>query len=430
MSIPRASRISLLVFLLILAAAGLGWRDHQRLASLRATHGKLIAQAAARGISVDSAQARASKRPREDRAADARLAAAGFIAYAKEMESVKWTPGFPDDVTELRMADQMDRMTALDGNQLKIVIDELVAAKDIADSTRANLIAFSVRRLAIDHPQAALRILAGLSASFHRTTSAVLVEWARKDPAAALGWFRANSVTFPADLTDFVKPELIYQAADPKTAFQLLGEFGMDPKDFIPGIARKAVTPEERTAVLVTLREWLGTTEDRKVIEEVSGEAIRILAMGESNDPEGFDSSTRWIAGANFSRTELESITRGLEKTLKLDESGKWIEWLGQTLPADTARERIFHLVKHWSERNFKAAGAWLASTPDSPAKHAATCAYAETICSKDPAMAIQWALSVPEGEDRDRTLNELYNAWPKDDPAGAAAFANEHGIE
>ncbi len=439
-------RIPIVVSVLVLAAAaGLGWRDHLRLASVQATHRELVAQAAALGIALDPAdpaeRVRTTKRPREDRDAGAKDAAAGFIVYAKEMQALGGKLGMPlDEATRKRMMDQMDRMMALDGSQLKVVIAELCANSP----PQIDLIDFSIKRLAKDYPQQALAILTdspGLLDLIHRTTNGqaenliqnVLKGWANNDPLAAIEWFRKNGGKLPDYLANPAAWGLISGSAssDPKLAFQLVGELGFDAGIFVPSIARKrAKTPEQRAATLAALREWRAAAPDDKASEDAAGEAIRLLAFGESYQPNDFDHVTRWVDAANFSPQELESLTQGVERSLKLDETGKWIEWLGKTLLADAVNEFIFRLVSKWSERNYEAAGNWLATAPASPARHIAACAYAETIITKDPATAIEWALSVPEGEERDRTLKKLYEKWPKEDSAARHAFAEEHGIK
>lgn len=156
-------KISIAVSLLILAAAGsLGWHDHQRLAVVRAGHAQLAAEAAQLGISLDpknpAGPVRVTKRERENREADAKLAAAEFIAFAREMEAMEKKGGQPDEATQKKILDFMDRMMSLDAAQLKILIAEIRANKELKDETRQGLLGFSIMTLAKDHPQTALAL--------------------------------------------------------------------------------------------------------------------------------------------------------------------------------------------------------------------------------------------------------------------------------
>ena len=453
MSTSQAMKIPVVISVLLLAAAaGLGWHDHQQLASLRAVHQQLVAQANARGVVLDPAhpgeREHVTKRPRDARDAGSNGTAADFMIYAREMSVLGGKPGSRDEATQKRMEDQMTRMTnrmmALDGSQLKAVIAELNVATDIYDFTRARLIYSSITRLAKDHPQQALTILTdqpGLLDLIHRASDGLaenliqdlLAGWASNDPLKAIEWSRENGGKIPGYLANNVAWGLISgsMSRDPKLAFQLVGEMGLDAGVFVPGIARNtARTPEQRNATFAALREWCAAAPGEKTRQQAAGEALKLLALGESYQPESIDLATRWIDGTRFSPQELESFTQNLERWVQTDESGKWVEWLGKNLPTDTARDRIWHLFTEWSDDDYVAAGQWLTTAPDSPAKHAAALAYSETVFPKDPATAIQWALSVPAGEDRDRTLKRIHDNWPDNDRAAKEAFAKEHGIK
>lgn len=73
--------------------------------------------------------------------------------------------------------------------------------------------------------------------------------------------------------------------------------------------------------------------------------------------------------------------------------------------------------------------GEWLAATFDGPVRTTSIQACARTISQHQPQTAAQWAMTLPPGQDRDKTLKRTYNNWRKDAPE-AAAFAQEHGIE
>ena len=108
-------KISIAISVLILiSAAFLGYADKLRLEGARETHGKLVAEAAALGISIDSespdAGALVTKRAREDKDAAARAAAKELLEFAKEMETYKESGEQPDEKTQERIAGIMDLM--------------------------------------------------------------------------------------------------------------------------------------------------------------------------------------------------------------------------------------------------------------------------------------------------------------------------------
>ena len=435
-------KISIAVSLLILAVgASLGWHDRQQLAAVRASHAKLVAEAARHGIAIDPTHSASpiliTKREREDRAAAAKLAAAEFIAFAKEMEAIEKKGGPPDEAMQKRIMELMNRMISLDSTQLKIVIAELRAAKDLKDETRQSLIGFSIMTLANDHPQAALALFTESSDLFKDNTmsehlvSSSLAKWAKDDATGALAWVRKNAAKFPDLVTDDAKRGLISGTAanDPKLAFKLIAELGLkDTSQAVSAITSTAKTPDERTATLVALRDYLATLPDEKARNAATASSMGGLTHGLAQ--EGFASATQWIAGANFSPTELESITGSLSHSIKSDEAGQWIGWIGDKLPPKTSESNIRNIVSNWTENDYQAAGKWLTTAPDGPAKNTSIRTYAETVSKYDPGTATQWAMTLPPGEDRDETLKHIHENWPKDDEAAKEAFAKEHGIK
>ena len=419
-------KISLALSVLILAAAaGLGWHDHQRLAAVRENHTKLVAEAATLGIALDPSRpadpVRMTKCERENKEAVAKAAAAEFIAFAKEMEAIEKKGGPMDEAQQKRVMEFMDRMMSLDSAQLKILIAQVRADKSLKEESRQGLIGFSIMTLANDHPQAALALFTESSdhlkdsgmMSEHLVSSS-LAKWAQDDPMAALEWVRKNGEKFPDLVTDDAKRGMISGTAanDPKLAFKLIGELGIkDTSQAISAITSTAKTPDERTATLVALRDYLATLPDEKARNEATASSMGGLTRGLAR--EGFVSATQWIAGANFSPTELESITGGLSHSIKSDEAGQWIEWIGDKLPPKTSETNIRNIVRNWTTNDYQAAGKWLSTAAAGSTKNAAIRSYAETVSSYDPDTATQWAMTLPPGEDRDETLKHIQDNRP-----------------
>lgn len=442
-------KLSLALSVIILAVGALlGLQDRRRLASVRESHDKLVAEAAGSGITVDSASpedgVRVTKREREDKEAEAKDAAAKFIAFAKEMEAIQKKGGPPDEATQKRIMDFLDRILSLDAAQLKILITEVRAAKDIKDETRQSLIGFSIMTLANDHPQAALTLLVESSTDpsgilkmdgmGKQAMSTSLAKWAKDDPMAALEWVRKNGDALPALVDDNAKRGMISGAAmqDPRLAFKLLGELGLkDGNRALDSIVDAARTPAERTATLAALREHLATLPEGEGRNQAADAAIRSLFQNAVKD--GFDSGTRWLEGAGFSKEELGQLgDGGFQHNMRGSDTGRWIEWMGKTLPEGKPDNGIRDLVRNWTENDYQAAGKWLASAPEGRAKELSVRSYAETVSRYEPESAVQWADTLPPGKGKEETLKRIYQNWPKGDDASktaAEAFKKERGI-
>jgi hypothetical protein len=433
-------KISIAASILILLLAALfGFHAHQQLVTVRKTHARLVASANQLGISIvpsrPDALVRITKREREDKQADAKAAAVEFIAFAREMEANREKGVSTDEARLKRQMEIMDRMLTLDSAQLKILITEVRAAKDLKDSTRQGLLNRSLKLLAQDSPQAALALLTEPSDLFKGSgslnISPSLAQWATDDPLAALEWVRNNSAKFPDLITESAKHGLISGTAiqDPKLAFKLIDELGLENPSFVvTGIVRAATTPEQRTATLAALREHLANLKDEKARKDLSRSAVYEFAQNIGN--EGFEAGSQWITAAGFTPAELESFAGGLYSSIKNGENGRWIEWIGENLPPRKAADKIESMVRGWTQTDFQAAGNWINSVPDGPTKNTAIRSYALTVSGYEPETAAQWALTLPPGKDRDSTLNRIYQNWPKDDPAAKEAFKQQHGIK
>jgi hypothetical protein len=435
-------KFSIAASLLILAiAASFVWHDHQRLVIVREKHIELTAEAERLGISIDpenpSKGPRITKHQRADREADARLAAIEFIAFAKEMEATQKKGEQPDEAMQERILTFMDRMMSLDSSQIKILIAEVRAATDLKDETRQGLIGFSIMTLASDHPQAALALFTESSDLMEEgfmgqhVISSSLSKWASDDPVAALAWVRENSKKFPDLITDDAKRGLITGAAnqDLKLAFSLIGELDFKESNHgVSNIMRSARTPEERSAALAAFREYRDTLPDEKTRTEIERQAIGNLAQGIAK--EGFETAQEWLTENQLSATELEAFASHLTYNTKSEETGQWLEWMGESLPAEKSATPIKNTVRQWTDQDFKAAGEWLASAPAGPGKNSAVQSYAETIARYEPEVAAQWALTLPPGDECQSTLRSIYHNWPKDDETAKNAFAEKHGFK
>lgn len=441
-------KISIAVSVLILAiGATLGWQNQQQLVAAKVKHEKIVAEAAQQGMVLDPTHSanplRTTKRPREDKEAIAKQTAAAVIAFAKEMETQKDKGGPPDEAGQKRMLELMDRMMSLDTAQLKIVMAEIRASTELKDEMRQGLIGFSIMTLADKHPQASLALLSESADLFKddgmkkNLITSSLGRWAKDDPLGAVDWVRKNSEKFPDLITDDAKKGLVRGAAvqNPKLAFQLIGELGIkDELRVISQIARAANTSTERTATLGALRDYLATIQDDAARQKALGGAIR--SLGDSASREGFVTASQWAASAKLTPEELVSFADGLHDhgdPARSGDAGQWVEWVGANLPADKADNKIQEMVRNWTQKDYQAAGQWLTSAPDGPIKNSAICSYAKTIASYEPEVAGQWAMTLPPSIDREETLRDIYDRWPKEDPAAAqaaAAFAKLHGIK
>jgi len=438
-------KISIAISILILLiAAAVGFNNRQTLSEIRVTHAKLVSEAAELGISTASEPGETkgfvTKLAREGggRAEEAKATARDMIAFALEMEKFKQTGGEPDEAMQKRITDFMDRMLSLDSSQLKILVSEFRASTEMDTETRDGMIVFAIMSLANDHPEEALSIfiesddLVENGMMSKHLLSGSLKNWASTDPDAALEWVRKNGKKHPDLITDEIKSGLVQGAAinDLERGFALVSELGLEkPDSALVAMARGVKTPEERTQFLELLRKY---SDDGKDEGGKSGSSsLTSLADGIAKD--GFEAGSKWMADNNLTPSEMEAIAPTIGYSAKSSEKGQWIMWMGDNLGKGVSDQKIRNTVNNWTRTDYRAAGEWLASTPEGPTKTASVKGYVDAVAKYDPQTAAEWALTLPAGEERNSALNKVLRNMPKETTAEQEAresFKTRHGLD
>ena len=432
--------IALSVFILAIGLAT-GFRHQQQLETLHGERGELAARAVKLGITVassgTSADTKFTKRQRADTEKQTRGFAADFALFAKEMEQQEKSGDTENEAFRRRAMEMTERMMALEPDQLRVVIAQLRENRDISDETRRNMIGYSVMLLSENHPAAALALVAESADLMEdgdigrQVISTSLAKLAKEDPRTALKWLRDNAEKHPEIADDEAKCSILAGAAkgDPKQAFKLMREIGLtDDSGAIEAIIDSGKTPDQRAGILAAFREHLATISDESQRDALREEALGGIARTISG--ESFEAVTGWVSAQKLSPEESVQFVAGLSYDATRADTGKWIDWMTKTLPAEELGERVGDLVAQWTQQDYQAAGKWLAAEPDGPAKTASVRSYAETVAEYEPKVAAQWAMTLPAGDERQEALKSIYENWPENDAAAAAAFAAEHGLK
>ena len=383
-----------LALILLAALLALGMADRYRLQELRSARAKLLEQALAAGSVVDADQAalpRPSKRPRMDPVPEAKAAAVAFMAYGRDMEA--WqerviaeggNPNAPDKATRQRMIREIENIRSLDAAQLQILMGEIRDSGDITDRTRQSLLRFAMTCLVKVKPGEALQLLAEdtrlREAISWKTNGAVEVlvfsaarEWSALGTEPLLAWLETGESSLPHDLTDEAIHGLTYGTAtrDPRLALDLTIRFGEDTGDFLRyGLASEGQSEDQRLLALGVFREW--SEENPDASAKLRGEVLRNLAFGRNHEPESFETATSWIARANLSQEDLQTLCNTITLANREEEAPRWVEWFGAVLPPETAGHRIREFATEWAKTAPGAFAEWFASAPEGLAKREA----------------------------------------------------------
>jgi hypothetical protein len=330
-----------------------------------------------------------------------------------------------------RIEELMARLEGFTPSQIKAVIGEIRASGDLDDKARSHVALLSLSSLGQNHPQAALDLfidssdVVSMAGIGQHVVSTSLGIWAEENPAGALEWLRQNGEKRPELMTDRTKSAIISGTTkqDPKFALSLIGELKLeDYNQASYGMATAARTPEERTALLAALRDF--KNDDGDLLKKTLDSLAVYIGV---ND---FEASQAWLSSAKLTDQEMKYFTEGLSYHYTQGNTGHWIDWMADKLPANELPTKVEQFVSQWAAADYKAAGEWINGSPDGPVKQAAVNAYANALAPHQPDSAMQWALTLPEGKEREKLLRSVHAQWKKKDPAAAAEFAQAHGLE
>lgn len=427
----------------IILAIGLvsGFMHQEQVTLLRKDRERLATRAAELGVQVEflrsSDRSKPSKRRQDNRDYSALPVFEQLSAYRRAMEELRKSGDDCGPALQNQGFDLMERLMDLDPKEMIQVIDTLVAEEPQPDheDSRQQMIGLSIQMLAENHPDLALSLFTTsrnlIDELEHGETviKTSLANWAQKDPAAALAWIQQNRENVPEiDRSEMISSTLAGAAkTDPKLAFKLLSETETDKAHVVGVIAEAAQSPDDRTSTLSAFRSYLRAVSDPQ--ERDSLQRKLLGGFVESFSKESFETATNWMAGQDFSAEERDELVRALPEMATIEQSGKWIQWMAGSLPPEKLGERVAPLIGAWAGEDCHEVAKWLGEQPDGPAKTAAICAYAKTVAEHEPQSAVQWALTLPAGQEREDTLKRIYRNWPNKDAAAKAAFAAEHGI-
>ncbi len=217
------------------------------------------------------------------------------------------------------------------------------------------------------------------------------------------------------------------QQKDLPLAFQCLAEASPEFQSKYIGetLQYYGDTPLGRAELFEEMRAFASTPEQRELVRGKMSD----LLFDRPDAKVTFVEASDLLQTANLSSEELVAATKDMEKKVRVGETGQWLDWLAKTgIPDEVSKERAFDLATRWTEKDYLAVGQWLTSSPNSPEKSAVASAYAAKTYPYDPAGAMKWVQTLPQGPDRNKALETIYQNMPKDSDA-ANAFASEHGL-
>jgi hypothetical protein len=432
---------ALIVFLFVF----FGGQIRQRLDRARENHDRILAEATGRGIEAVasdetttlSSTTTARIESQKAREAKAREAARKLAIFGNDRDAVGAMGPEGDQAKQLDFLEGMAEATELDPAGLKLLLSELIANDKLTDEMRGNFIMMVGFHMSDKNPLGALDLLAASGdrlqisgVQIRSIVGVVLQKLAANDPGQALEWLQRQTQDHPEMVNADTRAAVLAGIAksDPGLAFSTLVKFGLTGNPAaLESIGAGAETVEQRSSVLAAMRDYAATSRSEEEQQIAMKNTLAGMARRLSRD--GFDSASKWLETANLSPDEAAGLAGNIDTSFAKSDTGKWIDWMSANVPADQLGVRVDEMMKFWTGEDYRAAGTWLDSAPEGPAKQAAVKSYSSAVASFDPAAASQWAQTLPEGDDRTALMKNIYSEWKKQDEAAAAKFAKDNGI-
>lgn len=388
--------------LILIAAALLGWREKRQYSSEKAITDKLLKEVRANpGIDPDSPiniERRKAERVKQTKVKT--LTRDFFSIYLDATQN-------PDAVSSEELARLQaalkSRLEALDPSEIKLFMEECNNNPDLNAQIRQSLDVFVRKVFIVKYPIEMARMMTQSPKQFG------IGDGKGYDSFSHLVYYYSGE-----------QPDL-------QIVFQCLSEAPPEFQSRYIGLSTKFGTesPSQRAELLEEMRYFAVTPEQQELVNGQLSE----LAFGRPDAKGSFLELSDWIGSANLSSDELVAATKGMQDKVRVGETGQWLDWLAKTgIPDDVSKDRAFELATRWTEKDYQAVGQWLTSSPDSPEKTAVAGAYAAKAYPYDPENAMKWIETLPQGPDRTKALETIYQGMPKDSDA-AKAFASEYAL-
>lgn len=388
--------------LILLASALLGWREKQQISREEEANEKLLRQIGS--ISgMDSRSPIRVERTKADRARQAKVE-----ALARDFFSLYRVA--PEDPTaasaEERLSIEEDlksRLGTLTPEEIDLFMDEYNSNPDLNLQLRQALNNFIQKFFICNHPIEMARMMGQAPKQFGIGVEGIY------DPFEYLVYYYSGE-----------NPDL-------PTVFQCLSEAPPEYQAKYIGFSTRFGTdrPSMRAELLEEMRSFAKTPEQEELVKG----QLSDLVFGRPDARGSFVELSDFIASANLSSEELVAATRNMQNNVRVSETGQWLDWLAKAgMPVEVSGERAFELATRWTEKDYQAVGQWLNSSPASPERTAVAGAYAAKAYPYDPENAMKWIETLPQGPDRIKALETIYQGLPKDSDE-AEAFASEFGL-
>ncbi len=139
----------------------------------------------------------------------------------------------------------------------------------------------------------------------------------------------------------------------------------------------------------------------------------------------GFDAAKDLLASAKLT-PESHDLAAASIATAKIGpDTNTHAAWLLETLRSDNPRA-LHNFADQWAHADYNEAARWMNTIPAGAKRDAAVSGFAPVAAKIDGASAADWAHSIADPLQRNRTLSEVRSIWREQDAAAADAYYKE----
>jgi hypothetical protein len=395
---------------IFIVAALLGWRENQQLSRKKEINAKLVTGAAAiPNVGIQSPKAAAISDKRLDRRKEDLATKRKVKTLASDYFALLRNDGgaSAEELATLR-ENIKSRFEELDPLAIREFMVEFNSNPDVNSGMKSDVNEYVMNVFIMKYPVEMARMMSSAPELFSISTQS-MPERVIYDPFKYLVYYYC------------------WMKKDLPLVFECLAEAPPEfqSKYISETLEYYADTPIRRAELFEEMRAFASTPEK---VELVQGQMSDLL-FGRSDAKVTFIEVSDLLQSVNLSSDELAAATKDMEKKVRVGETGQWLDWLSRTgIPVEIAKERAFELAERWTEKDYLAVGKWLNSSPDSPEKSAVASAYATMTYPYDPENAMKWIETLPQGAERTKALEAIYQGMPKESDA-AKDFARENGL-
>jgi hypothetical protein len=387
-------------------AALLGWREKEQLSSKKEANAKLVREAAA--IPIDDApMSNAASIRLEQRKENLALKKKVKALASDYFALLRNDGGASAEELAIMRENIKSRLEELDPLAIREFMGEFNSIPDVNSGMKSDVNEYVMNVFIKKYPVEMAGMMSKTPELFSISNQS-MPERVIYDPFKFLMYDCCQQKDLPLAFQCLAEASPEFQSKYIGETLQYYGDTPLGRAELFEEMRAFASTPEQRELVRGKMSDLLFDRPDAK------------LTFVEASD---------LLQTANLSSEELVAATKDMEKKVRVGETGQWLDWLAKTgIPDEVSKERAFDLATRWTEKDYLAVGQWLTSSPNSPEKSAVASAYAAKTYPYDPAGAMKWVQTLPQGPDRNKALETIYQNMPKDSDA-ANAFASEHGL-